>query len=82
MGSNLDDFLREEQLLDTTEATAVKRVIVFQIEREMKRRRLTKTEMASGMKTSRMGLSGYWTLQIARSHFLRLSGRHRFWRKD
>ena len=38
MGSNLDDFLREEQLLNSAETTAVKRVIAFQIEREMKRR--------------------------------------------
>jgi antitoxin HicB len=56
IGSNFDDFLREEQLLHTVEATAVKRVIAFQIEREMKRRKLTKTEMASRMKTSRAGL--------------------------
>ena len=56
IGSNFDDFLREEQLLPAVEATAVKRVIAFQIEREMKRRKLTKTEMASRMKTSRAGL--------------------------
>jgi hypothetical protein len=56
IGSNFDDFLREEQLLHTVEATAVKRVIAFQIEREMKRRKLSKTEMASRMKTSRAGL--------------------------
>jgi hypothetical protein len=56
IGSNLDDFLREEQLLHTVEATAVKRVIAFPIEREMRRRKLTKTEMANRMKTSRAGL--------------------------
>ena len=55
-GSNFDDHLREEQLLDAVEATAVKRVIAFQIAQEMKRRRLTKTEMASRMKTSRAAL--------------------------
>jgi DNA-binding Xre family transcriptional regulator len=56
IGSNLDDFLREEQLLHIVEATVVKRVIAFQIEREMKRRKLTKTEMANRMKTSRAGV--------------------------
>ena len=56
IGTNFDDFLREEQMLHRVEATAVKRVIAFQIEREMKRRKLTKTEMASRMKTSRAGL--------------------------
>jgi len=56
VGSKFDDFLREEQLLDAIETTAVKRVIAFQIEREMKRRKLTKSEMASRMKTSRAAL--------------------------
>ncbi|MEK6408903.1 MAG: helix-turn-helix domain-containing protein [Acidobacteriota bacterium] len=56
IGSNFDDFLREEQLLDLAQATAVKRVIAFQIAQEMKRRKLTKSEMASRMKTSRAAL--------------------------
>lgn len=56
LGSNFDDYLREEQLLDVAEATAVKRVIAFQIAQEMKRRKLTKSEMASRMKTSRAAL--------------------------
>jgi len=56
VGSNFDDFLREEQLLNVVETAAVKRVIAFQIEREMKRRKLTKTAMAGRMKTSRAGL--------------------------
>ena len=56
IGSNFDDFMQEEQLLHTVEAAAVKRVIAFQIAREMKRRKLTKTEMANRMKTSRAGV--------------------------
>jgi hypothetical protein len=56
IGSNFDDFLRDEQLLDVAQATAVKRVIAFQIAQEMKRRKLTKSEMASRMKTSRAAL--------------------------
>jgi antitoxin HicB len=52
IGSNFDDFLREENLLDLAEATAIKRVIAFQIAQEMKRRKVTKSEMASRMKTS------------------------------
>jgi antitoxin HicB len=55
-GSNFDDFLREERLLDEADAVAIKRVIAFQITQEMKRRNLTKTEMASQMKTSRAAL--------------------------
>ena len=56
IGSDFDDFLREEQLLEVAEATAAKRVIAFQIAREMERCRLTKSEMASRMKTSRPAL--------------------------
>ena len=56
LGSELDDFLREENLLEVSEAVAAKRVIAFQIAEEMKHRKLTKSEMASRMKTSRPAL--------------------------
>lgn len=56
LGSEFDDFLREENLLEASEATATKRMIAFQIAKEMKRRRLTKSEMASLMRTSRPAL--------------------------
>jgi antitoxin HicB len=56
IGSSFDDFLREEEILDDSEATAVKRVIAFQIAQEMKRCKITKSEMASRMKTSRPAL--------------------------
>lgn len=56
LGSDFDDFLREEHLLEDAKATAVKRVIAFQIAEEMKRCRLTKSEMASRMRTSRPAL--------------------------
>ncbi len=56
IGSRFDDFLRDEQLLEAVEATATKRVIAFQIAQEMRRRKLTKSEMASRMKTSRAAL--------------------------
>ena len=56
LGSDFDDFLREEHLLEASEAAAAKRVIAFQIAQEMKQRRLTTSEMASRMKTSRPAL--------------------------
>jgi antitoxin HicB len=56
LGSDFENFLREENLLDISEATATKRVIAFQIAREMKRRRLSKSKMASLMKTSQPAL--------------------------
>ena len=39
IGSNFDDFLREENLLEAAEATAVKRVVSFQIALEVTRRK-------------------------------------------
>jgi hypothetical protein len=56
IGSNFDDFLREEQVFRAVERAAVKRVIAYQIAQEMKRRRLSKSEMAGRMKTSRAAL--------------------------
>jgi hypothetical protein len=49
LGSNFDDFLAEEGLLAEVEATAIKRVIAYQIEQEMNQKGLTKTEMAKKM---------------------------------
>jgi DNA-binding Xre family transcriptional regulator len=56
IGSKFDDFLKEENLFEQVQATAIKRVIAYQIAEEMKRNKLTKTEMASRMKTSRAAL--------------------------
>ena len=56
IGSNFDDFLREEKFFEHTHAVAIKRVIVYQIAEEMKQRKLSKTEMAGKMKTSRAAL--------------------------
>jgi len=57
IGSKLDDFLREESLLEESTAIAVKRVIAWQIEREMEKQNLTKTSMAKKMHTSRAALN-------------------------
>jgi len=56
LGSSFDDFLEEEGLRAETEATAIKRVIAYQIEMEMKRAKLTKSAMAEKMHTSRSAL--------------------------
>lgn len=52
-GGDFDDFLRDEGILEQVEATAAKRVIAMQIADEMRRIRLTKSELAQRMKTSR-----------------------------
>ena len=56
IGSSFDDFLQEEGLLAEAEATAVKRVIAYQIEREMAERSLSKSALAGMMQTSRSSL--------------------------
>jgi DNA-binding Xre family transcriptional regulator len=56
IGSKFDDFLKEENLLEQVQAAAIKRVVAYQIIEEMKLKKLTKTEMASRMKTSRAAL--------------------------
>lgn len=53
IGGDFDEFLRAEGLLDDAEAVATKRVIAFQIAREMERAHITKSEMARRMGTSR-----------------------------
>ena len=53
VGSDFDDFLKEDGLLEEVEAVAIKRVIAFEIEKAMKHLHLTKTMMAKRMHTSR-----------------------------
>ena len=55
-GSNFDDFLKEEGLLADVEATAIKRVVAYQIEQEMQKANLSKTALANKMHTSRSAL--------------------------
>ena len=56
LGSNFDNFLQEERLLEHAEAVAIKRVIAFQIEQEMKLRKVSKSDLAARMKTSLLTL--------------------------
>ena len=56
LGSDFDDFLAEEGILAEAEAVSIKRVIAYQVVQLMEEQDLTKTEMASRMKTSRAAL--------------------------
>jgi predicted XRE-type DNA-binding protein len=56
-GSNFDDFLKEEGLFEECNAEAVKRVIAFQLEKELKKQKLTKSQFAKKMKTSRAAVN-------------------------
>jgi DNA-binding phage protein len=53
LGSTLDDFLREEGIYESAKAEAVTRVISWQIAEEMRKKGITKMQMAEKMHTSR-----------------------------
>ena len=52
-GSTLDDFLHEEGIYEAAKAEAVTRVISWQLAEEMRKRGMTKKQMAEQMHTSR-----------------------------
>ncbi len=56
IGTGFDEFLEAEGLLAASEATAVKRVLAYQIEKEMAARQLSKSALARMMQTSRSAL--------------------------
>ena len=55
-GSNFDDFLAEEGILEEVSTRAQKRLLAMQIEDIMAETHLTKSEIAARMQTSRSQL--------------------------
>ena len=55
--SSFDDFLKEDGFYDQTKAVAIKRVIAYQIEEEMRAQNITQTELAQRMNTRRAVVS-------------------------
>lgn len=53
IGSDFDDFLSEQGLLEEVSATALKRVIAWQIAEAMAAQKVTKKALAERMHTSR-----------------------------
>lgn len=56
LGSDFEDFLEEEGMLDESEAIAIKRVLAYQVQQEMLKHDLSKAAMARRMNTSRSSL--------------------------
>jgi hypothetical protein len=56
IGSSLDDFLKAEGVLEQTRAAALKEVIAYQVQKAMRRAKISKPEMARRMNTSRAAL--------------------------
>lgn len=57
VGSDFDDFLKQEGILEQAEAVAIKRVIAHQLQKALEHRRLTKSIIARRMHTSRMAVN-------------------------
>ena len=55
-GSNFDDFLAEEGILEEVSAKALKRLVVLQIADIMEETNVTKTALAQKLQTSRSQL--------------------------
>jgi DNA-binding Xre family transcriptional regulator len=55
-GSNFEDYLAEEGMLDEVKTAALKRSIALQLQRIIADQRVSKTELAARMHTSRAAL--------------------------
>ena len=82
IGSDFDSFLDEQGLLEETTAIAVKRYIAYRLAEKMNETRLSKSEMARRMDTSRSALdrlldpnNSSVTLQTLQSAVQALGGR-------
>ena len=49
VGSDFDEFLQDEGILEESQAVAAKRVIAYQINEAMQKRKITKKEMTERM---------------------------------
>jgi antitoxin HicB len=56
-GSSLEELLNEDGNLEAATSAAVKRIIAWQLQQAMAEQKLSKTEMAALMETSRRQLS-------------------------
>jgi antitoxin HicB len=57
IGFSVNDFLREEGILEEARAIAIKEVVAWQIQQAMEKDNVTKMEMAKRMGTSRSALN-------------------------
>ena len=53
MGSSIDDFLKEEGILEEAQVQAIKEVVAWQLAEAMKKKKISKARMAALLKTSR-----------------------------
>ena len=56
IGSSIESWLEEEDILEETTNAAIKSVLAWELSQQMKKKKLTKVKMAAAMKTSRAQL--------------------------
>jgi predicted XRE-type DNA-binding protein len=56
IGPSFDELLKEEGTLEAAELAAIKKVIAEQVTKEMKKKKISQTEMAKRIGTSRAAL--------------------------
>ena len=56
IGSSLNDFLKEEGILEETRTAALKEALAWQVQKAMKKAKINKVQMARRMHTSRAAL--------------------------
>jgi predicted XRE-type DNA-binding protein len=53
MGSSIDDLLKEEGIFEETQAQAIKEVVAWQLAEAMRKKKISKSKMATLLRTSR-----------------------------
>jgi antitoxin HicB len=53
MGSRIDDFLKNENIFEESQAQAIKEVVAWQLARAMKKKEISRARMAALLRTSR-----------------------------
>lgn len=56
IGSDFDAFLELEGIKDEVELSAIKKIIAYELKQEMKKNKVTQTEMAKRLGTSRTSI--------------------------
>jgi antitoxin HicB len=59
IGSSFKDFLKEEGIYEEATCHAIKRVIAWQLSEAMKAKKISKSEMARRLKTSRTQIAWF-----------------------
>ena len=53
LGSSIDDFLKEEGIFEETQAQAIKEVVAWQLAEAMRKKKISKSKLATLLRTSR-----------------------------